>query len=118
MELDLATWLEKAEQRCIRAGTNKLMIDSNKRRTLRRMETYQLDIAMMDLPEWWGKMEMDLATRCEEPVPNPDLGAEGARHRCTTPNSRSTQLETDDLVLPTTFLEMNLDGVAWVPRWK
>ena len=112
LELDLATWLEKAEQRCIRAGKIKLLIESNKRRTLRRMETYQLDIAMMDLPEWWAKMEMDLATTCEEPVPNPDLEAEGARHPCTTPNSRSTQLETDELVLTTTYLEMNLDGVA------
>ena len=87
-EVELGTWLEMAEGRCMRAGKLKSLLKKDQERMIRRMETLEEDQLLESLGTWWSKVLI---------IPEEQLLgggaadlkglAEGARHPMKKPNT-------------------------------
>ena len=86
-DLDLETWLSKAEKRCQRVGNLKTMLEKEKIQVLEKMRT------MKNIPKGW-KMESTEATG----GPSQHIGEGPPIQQINTRTSDHTSQEDDEIV--------------------
>ena len=126
--MDLGLWWEVSEGMCQRAGRLKKILELDKQRVLRRMETLELDRIISDLPAWWkihdGGRELGGRHPIKKPSRSPNrddtvtrcAGGAGGQQECVD-SREGTDCNTGPAKITKNTAKHNLTGSRTTMSW-